>query len=60
MTNLEATNAVKAAINNGYSIVDLAVDLGISRPTLYKRIIEHNWKKSEKALLINLLKVKHG
>lgn len=58
MTNLETTNAVKMALLNGFTITQLAEDIGITRQTFYRRLVEHNWKKSEKALLANLLKVR--
>lgn len=50
MTNLESTYKAKTLLLK-YTIDELAKKLGISKPTLYKRLLEHNWKLGEIALL---------
>jgi predicted DNA binding protein len=53
MTNLEATTKAKLLLINN-TVDRLAEKLGISKPTLYTRLSEHNWKLGEKALLEKL------
>ena len=53
MTRLEATTKARILLINS-SIDELAVKLGISKPTLYTRLSEHNWKLGEIALIERL------
>ncbi|MCP4984906.1 MAG: hypothetical protein GY928_02220 [Colwellia sp.] len=55
MTQLEATTKVKA-IKQSRDINDeeLRCVLGISKPTLYKRLRNNDWKKAEIVLIKNL------
>lgn len=53
MTRLEATTKARLLLINS-SIDELAVKLGISKPTLYTRLSEHNWKLGEIALIERL------
>ena len=53
MTRLEATTKARLLLINS-SIDELAVRLGISKPTLYTRLSEHNWKLGEIALIERL------
>ena len=49
------TNKVNGLIaTNTFTIASMAEYLGISRPTLYTRLVENNWKKGEIALLRKL------
>jgi len=50
MTNLEATTKVKLLLINN-TVDQLAKAIGISKPTIYTRLSEHNWKLGEKAIL---------
>jgi hypothetical protein len=53
MTNSEATFKAKLLLID-YSIDRLAKAIGITKPTLYTRLAENNWKKGEVALLERL------
>ena len=53
MTNLEATFKAKLLLID-YSVDRLAKAIGITKPTLYTRLSENNWKKGEIALLERL------
>lgn len=54
---LEATDKVyKLREDETKNDNDLAEDLGISKVTLYTRLKQNNWKKSELALINNLSK----
>lgn len=53
MTKTEATFKAKLILTN-CSVDDLAKKLGISKPTLYTRLSENNWKLGEIALLEKL------
>jgi len=50
MTKLEATSKAHLLLI-GSTVDILAGKLGISKPTLYTRLSEHNWKLGEIALL---------
>lgn len=50
MTRLEATTKAKLLLIDN-TIEVLSAKLGISKPTLYTRLSEHNWKLGEIALL---------
>ena len=54
LTKLEATNKAKELIASGYGVDNLCKSLGISKPTIYRRLIEHDWKLGELALLKNI------
>lgn len=45
------TNKVLLLLSNGIPKMDLAYELGISRPTLDKRLRNHDWKKGEVAII---------
>jgi hypothetical protein len=52
-TRLEATNKIiNRLISRTYD--EVAKDIGITKPTLYARLAEHNWKKSELVLIRDL------
>lgn len=53
MTKLEATTKVKMLLNIN-KVDDLAKKVGVSKPTLYTRLSEHNWKLGEIALIEKL------
>ena len=53
MTRLEATSKAKLLLLD-FSIDELARKIGITKPTLYTRLAEHNWKLGEIALLERL------
>lgn len=53
LTKLEATTKAKLLLID-YSVEGLAKAIGITKPTLYTRLSEHNWKKGEIALLQSL------
>jgi hypothetical protein len=50
MTRLEATSKAKLLLID-FTVEDLAKNIGITKPTLYTRLAEHNWKLGEIALL---------
>jgi hypothetical protein len=50
MTKLEATTKVHLLLVDN-SMDRLAAKIGISKPTLYTRLAEHNWKLGEIALI---------
>lgn len=51
LTKIEATNKAKSLMATTHKVDELAKKLGISKPTLYRRIIENDWKLGELALL---------
>lgn len=53
MTKAQATEKARLLQIN-YTIGELAKKLGITRPTLYVRLAEGNWKLGEIALLEKL------
>ncbi len=50
MTRLEATTKARMLLINN-TIDELSKKIGITKPTLYTRLSEHNWKLGEIALL---------
>ena len=50
MTKLETTTKARLLLLDN-SVDKLASMIGISKPTLYTRLSEHNWKKGEIALI---------
>lgn len=50
LTKLEATSKVKRFMV-GATDIETAEKLGISRPTLYKRLTKMDWKKGELSLI---------
>tara|TARA_R110000751_G_scaffold119480_1_gene220034 strand:- start:3468 stop:3629 length:162 start_codon:yes stop_codon:yes gene_type:complete len=44
---MKTTEIVNGLLNFRFTKTDLALELGISRPTLDARIKDHSWKKSE-------------
>lgn len=50
MTNIEATNKAHILLIN-MTYDELALKLGITKPTLYVRLVKHNWKLGEIVLL---------
>lgn len=53
MTKLEATAKVSGFMGK-YTDDEIAKKLGITRPTLYARLLKHNWKLGELQLVIQL------
>lgn len=53
MTKSEATFKAKLMLIK-YSVDELAKKIGISKPTLYTRLSENNWKLGEISLLEKL------
>ena len=53
MTRLEATTRAKLLLLSN-TMDELAKKIGITKPTLYTRLSEHNWKLGEIALLDKL------
>lgn len=53
MTKIEATAKV-SGFRGKYTDDELATKLGITRPTLYARLLKHNWKLGEMQLVKNL------
>lgn len=53
MTRLEATTKARMLLIDN-TIDELAKKIGITKPTLYTRLSEHNWKIGEIALLKQL------
>lgn len=53
ITKLEATTKVRMLMSHRTHDV-LASDIGISKPTLYVRLVKHNWKKGEMALIASM------
>lgn len=53
MTKIEATAKV-SGFRGKYTDDELAIKLGITRPTLYARLLKHNWKLGEMQLVKNL------
>lgn len=53
MTKLEATSKTQR-LRLSYTDDELAKKIGISKPTLYVRIAQHNWKVSEIFLIEKL------
>ena len=51
-----ATNLVNQMLGNNITKVDLAAEIGISVPTLYKRLDKENWTRNE--ILIITMKFK--
>ena len=45
--SFNTSSKVIALLNNGFTQKDIADKVGITRQTLSKRIVRHNWKKSE-------------
>lgn len=52
-TNPNTTNKVQMMRSNKTDL-EVCEIIGISKPTLYKRLRLHNWKKSEIVLIKNL------
>ncbi len=50
----QTTKTVKQILLSKYNKITLAEEIGISRPTLDKRLLKHNWKKSEIELIKKL------
>lgn len=53
MTKIEATAKV-SGFRGKYTDEELSLRLGISRPTLYARLLKNNWKLGEMQLIISL------
>lgn len=53
MTKLEATSKAQR-LRLSYTDDELAKKIGISKPTLYVRIAQHNWKVAEIFLIEKL------
>ena len=53
MTKLEATAKV-SGFRGKYTDDELSAKLGITRPTLYARLLKHNWKLGEIQLILSL------
>lgn len=53
MTKLEATAKV-SGFRGKYTDEELASKLGITRPTLYARLLKNNWKLGELQLILSL------
>ncbi len=53
MTKIEATAKV-SGFRGKYTDEELASKLGITRPTLYARLLKHNWKLGELQLILSL------
>lgn len=52
---MDYTGIVKRKIDIGeYNISSMAEYLGISRPTIYKRLVASDWRKGEKELIKRL------
>ena len=56
MNNKDITNRVEIwMVKNNHTKAETAIELGISRPTLDKRLEKHNWRKLEiKHILKNM------
>lgn len=56
MNNKHITNRVEIwMVKNNQTKAELSIELGISRPTLDKRLLKHNWRKLEiKHILKNM------
>lgn len=52
-TNLEATVKVNKLLLT-FTYEEMMVKLGISKPTLYARLLRHNWKLGELSLIEKL------
>jgi len=50
MTRLEATTKV-SGFRGKYTDEEIAKKIGITKPTLYARLLKHNWKLSEVHLI---------
>lgn len=50
MTNLETTTKVHSLLIK-FKHDELAKKIGITKPTLYARLFNHNWKLGEKSLI---------
>lgn len=48
---MKTTEIVKRLLNFRFTKTDLALELGISRPTLDTRLKDHSWKKSEVVMI---------
>lgn len=46
-TRVQASDLIKGRILNGKTYEQVADEIGITKPTLYTRLVKHNWKKSE-------------
>lgn len=54
MNNKDVTNRVEVwMIKNNQTKLELSAELGVSRPTLDKRLKKHNWKKLEIKHILN-------
>lgn len=53
MTKIEATAKI-SGFRGKYTDDELASKLGITRPTLYVRLLKHNWKLGEMQLVEKL------
>lgn len=53
ITKIEASAKV-SGYRGKYTDDELAKKLGITRPTLYVRLLKHNWKLGELQLVISL------
>lgn len=47
----QATAAIQKALSEGITKVDIAAEIGISYPTLNKRLLDHSWKRNEMFLI---------
>lgn len=54
MTKFEATSKIQRLRQANITDDELAKKIGISKPTLYARITNHNWKVAELFLIENL------
>lgn len=54
MTKFEATSKIQRLRQTDITDDELAKKIGISKPTLYARITNHNWKVAELFLIENL------
>lgn len=52
-TRFEATKKIQSRLTEK-TYDEIAIEIGITRPTLYARLAEHNWKKSELVLIRDL------
>lgn len=54
--NENTTSKANTLLLKEFNKVSLAKEIGISRPTLDTRLVEHNWKVSETAMVNQLYK----
>lgn len=50
INKLEATAKI-GRVRTSYTDEELALKLGITKPTLYTRLVKSNWKKGELSLI---------